>query len=183
MSLILKNLYSIVDIEATGGNSKIGRITEVAIVQFDGKKIIRKYETLVNPERPIPFYVQRLTGITNKMVSIAPLFKEVAEEIYNHLDGTIFVAHNVKSDYTFLQAELKNAGIIFKSDRFCTLELATDLIPEAESHGLANVSKHLEIEVENRHRAMGDALATVELLKHLIKADKTNKIVRSLRKA
>jgi DNA polymerase-3 subunit epsilon len=179
----LKKLYSIVDIEATGGNSKIGRITEVAIIQFDGEKIVDQFETLVNPERDIPYYVQRLTGITNKMAATAPLFEVVAPKVFELLKDSIFVAHNVKSDYTFIQAELKKAGIIYKSDRLCTLELAAKLIPQVESHGLEKVSKHLEIEVENRHRAMGDALATVELLKHLISISPLPKLEESLRKA
>lgn len=158
-------------------------MTEIAIIHFDGEEIVKKYETLINPERNIPKYVQRLTGITDKMVKVAPKFAEVASEIKSMLEGTIFVAHNVKSDYSFIQAELNAAGIEYKSDRFCTLELASDLIPEASSHGLEKLSKYLDIKVENRHRAMGDALATVEVLKHLMKLDSKNRIERSIRKA
>ena len=94
--ILMSKFYSIIDIEATGGNSKIGRITEVAIYLYDGKEIVKEYNTLVNPERSIPIYVQRLTGITDKMVAKAPLFTEVADDIASFLNGSCFVAHNVK---------------------------------------------------------------------------------------
>lgn len=180
---VLKNLYSIIDIEATGGNSKIGRITEVAIFIFDGKEVVKEYSTLINPERKIPSYVQRLTGISNSMAAEAPVFKEVAQEIYDVLNDTIFVAHNVKADYSFIKAEMKKAGIDYSSERICTLELSKELIPEAGSHGLGKICKYLNIEVPNRHRASGDALATVQLFKHLQSIDKQNKIQRLKRKA
>ena len=176
-------MYSIIDIEATGGNSKIGRITEVAIYNFDGNQVFKTYSTLVNPERKIPIYVQRLTGITNKMAKDAPPFKVVAQEIFEMLDGNCFVAHNVKADYSFIKDELANAGIEFRSDRLCTLELSKKLIPEAESHGLGKICKHLNIEVPNRHRASGDAEATVELFKHLKKIDEMNQMMSMIRKS
>lgn len=179
----MKDLYSIIDIEATGGNSRIGRITEVAIFIFDGEKVVEEYSTLVNPERKIPSYVQKLTGISNKMAAEAPTFKEVAKDIYKVLDNTIFVAHNVKADYSFIKAEMKKAGIEYSSERVCTLELSKELIPEAESHGLGKICNFLNIEVPNRHRATGDALATVELFKHLQSIDTKNKIHRLKRKA
>ncbi len=179
----MSKFYSIIDIEATGGNSKIGRITEVAIYLYDGKEIVKEYNTLVNPERSIPIYVQRLTGITDKMVAKAPLFAEVADDIASFLNGSCFVAHNVKSDYSFIKDELQKAGIAYKSEHLCTLELSKTLIPEASHHGLGKICKHLEIEVPNRHRASGDALATVKLFQYLQRVDKTDKIQRLIRKA
>ncbi len=181
--LVVKELFSIIDIEATGGNAKIGKITEVAILVFDGKEIVQEYTTLINPERKIPHYVQRLTGISDKMVKDAPLFKEVAQEVFDILNPTCFVAHNVKADYSFIKTELEKAGINFESERLCTLELSKELIPDAESHGLGKICKHLSIEVEGRHRAKGDALATVELFKYLQRIDSTNRIEKFKRKA
>ena len=178
----MSKFYSIIDIESTGGNSKIGKITEVAIYLYDGRNIVKEYNTLVNPERHIPNYVQRLTGITDKMVSTAPIFAEVADDITSFLNGSCFVAHNVKSDYSFIKDELENAGVEYKSERLCTLELAKTLIPEASHHGLGKICKYLEIEVPNRHRAAGDALATVKLFQHLQKVDKTDKINKLIRK-
>lgn len=176
-------MYSIVDIEATGGNAKIGRITEIAIYCFDGEKITKEYSSLVNPERPIPAYVQKLTGINNKMASEAPVFKKIALEVLELLNNSILVGHNVKADYSFLKSEMLKADIQFQSERLCTLELSKHLIPQAPSHGLDNICNHLNIEVPNRHRAAGDALATVELFKQLIQLDKENLIKRLKRNA
>ncbi len=179
----MSKFYSIIDIEATGGNSKIGKITEVAIYLYDGEKIVKEYNTLVNPERHIPSYVQRLTGITDKMVSTAPVFADVADDIASFLNGSCFVAHNVKSDYSFIKDELFKAGVEYHSERLCTLELAKTLIPETSHHGLGKICKYLEIEVPNRHRASGDALATVKLFQHLQEIDTTGKIEKLIRKA
>jgi len=164
-------MYSIIDIEATGGNAKQGKITEIAIIRFDGNSIIDRYSTLVNPKMSIPKYVQRLTGINNSMVNQAPAFHEIAEDVLAHINGSCFVAHNVDADYSFIRAEMKASGIDFNCDRLCTLELSQRLIHDAPSHGLAKICDHLEIEVANRHRAEGDALATVELFKHLLDRD------------
>lgn len=176
-------MYSIVDIEATGGNASIGKITEVAIYRFDGEKIIDSFSSLVNPQMKIPIYVQRLTGINDKMAKGAPLFSELADSIFKILKDSIFVAHNVKADYSFIQTAFLASGIEYSSERLCTLELSKELLPEAPAHGLEKVCDYLQIEVENRHRATGDALATVELFKHLLQVDTTNLIQKLKRKA
>lgn len=175
-------MYSIVDIEATGGNFSTGKITEIAIYRFDGEKITDSFTSLVNPEMKIPKYVQRLTGINDQMVSKAPVFSELAREILEMLDDSIFVAHNVKADYAFIKAEFLNAGMEFHAERLCTLELSKEILIDAPAHGLEKVCKFLNIEVENRHRASGDALATVELFKHLQKLDDRNLFERLKRK-
>lgn len=177
-------MFSIIDIEATGGNAKIGKITELAIYRYDGFNTVDSYECLINPERSIPFYVQRLTGITNKMVASAPLFKQVAKEVQEFMKGSYFVAHNVKADYSFIQAEMKQAGIDFKSERLCTLELSKALIPEAKAHGLDNICSFLNINVPDRHRAKGDALATLQLFQILMqKIDSKELTKKYIRKA
>ena len=164
-------MYSIIDIEATGGNAKDGKITEVAIYLFDGDQVLDEFDSLINPEKPIPPYVQRLTGINNKMVAKAPKFSEIAPKINSFIKDSCFVAHNVKADYSFIQSEMKKAGLDFKCKRLCTLELSRELIPEAGSHGLDKICDFLDIQVGNRHRAKGDALATLELFRHLRKID------------
>lgn len=164
-------MYSIIDIEATGGNAKQGKITEIAIIRFDGKSIIDRFSTLVNPKRSIPRYVQKLTGINNSMVTNAPTFHDIADKVLAHINGSCFVAHNVEADYSFIRAEMKASGKSFSCDRLCTLELSQRLIHDAPSHGLAKICDHLDIQVEDRHRAEGDALATVELFKHLLDRD------------
>ena len=131
----------------------------------------------------IPFYVQRLTGITNKMAAKAPSFSEIAADVNGILSGSCFVAHNVKADYGFIQAELKAAGFSYKSERLCTLELSKNLIPESPSHGLDKVCDFLNIDFIDRHRATGDALATVELFKILKQRDHSNLFEKLIRKA
>ena len=117
-------MYSIIDIEATGGNAKIGRITEIAIYRFDGEKIVDEFSSLINPERKIDPYVQRLTGITDAMAKKAPKFHEVAKEIVTITKDSCFVGHNVRFDYSFVQSEFASLGYPFKMERLCTLELS-----------------------------------------------------------
>lgn len=176
-------LYSIIDIEATGGNAKNGKITEVAIYTFDGLEIVAAFDSLVNPGMGIPPYVQRLTGINNKMAAAAPTFAEIAPKVASMLSNSCFVAHNVKADYSFIQAELFYAGIEFKSNRLCTLELSKRLIPEAPSHGLGKICDYLNIQIPDQHRATGDAIATVELFKILKQRDQLGIIEKLIRKA
>ena len=169
--LNLVDLYSIIDIEATGGNSKIGRITELAIYQFDGEKIVDEFSSLVNPQMKIPPFVQKLTGISNEMAAKAPLFADIAEQVYEITKNSCFVAHNVTFDYSFFQMEFKSLGIEYKRERLCTLQLSESLLPEAPAYGLGKLCKSLGIPLEDRHRAQGDALATVQLFQHLLEVD------------
>ena len=176
-------MYSIIDIEATGGNSKIGRMTEVAIYKFDGENIVDEFHSLVNPECSIPIFVQRLTGITDKMAKEAPKFFEIAKDIVEITKGTCFVAHNVKFDYSFFQMEFKSLGYDFKANRLCSLELSKLLLPGHDSYSLGKLCKSLGIELKNRHRASGDALATVDLFKRILAADENDLVTRKMRKA
>ncbi len=176
-------MYSIIDIEATGGNSKIGRITEIAVYKFDGKEIVEEFNSLINPEMSIPPYVQGLTGITNKMARKAPKFFEIAKDLYAILDNSCIVAHNVKFDYSFIQMEYQSLGFEFKAPRLCTLELSQLLLPGHESYGLGKLCKSLDIQITDRHRATGDAKATVELFKLLMEADTENLLSRKRRKS
>lgn len=184
--VILSLLYSIIDIEATGGNSKIGRITEIAVYRFDGNEIVDQFNSLVNPERKIPPYVQRLTGIDNRMAAKAPRFADIAHEVNRITLDSCFVAHNVKFDYSFFQMEYASIGLEFKRERLCTLQLSESLIPEVPSYGLGKLCKALEIPLEGRHRAQGDALATLKLFQHLMELDRSSdysKIQKYKRKA
>lgn len=178
----ISDLYSIIDIEATGGNSKIGRMTEVAIYKFDGTKVVDEFHSLVNPECSIPSFVQGLTGITDHMAKKAPKFFEIAKDIVEITQGTCFVAHNVKFDYSFFQMEFESLGYEFKSNRLCTLELSKLLLPGHDSYSLGKLCKSLGIQLQNRHRASGDALATVELFKRILDADQDNTVKRKLRR-
>lgn len=166
-------MYAVVDIEATGGNHVKGRIIEIAIILFDGEKIVSQYSTLVNPEVKIDWYVTKLTKITNKMVADAPLFKDVAEEILRLTKGNIFVAHDVDFDYKFLKEELRKVGLEFNEPQVCTLKLSQKHLPEEESYSLGKLCDAVGIPIpkEVRHRAEGDAVATAKLLGLLLAKD------------
>ncbi len=171
--------YSIVDIETTGG-SHGNRITEIAIVKTDGEQILSKYETLINPEVFIPKSITLLTGITNSMVEDAPRFEEVADEISQQLNDTVFVAHNVSFDYGIIKNHFEDIGVAFNKKKLCTVRLAKGIIPGHNSYSLGKISADLGITNSNRHRAMGDALATVELFHILNQRDKDNFVEYSL---
>jgi DNA polymerase-3 subunit epsilon len=160
-------MFAIVDIETTGGSPVSEKITEIAIYIFDGRKIIDEFVTLINPERQIPYYITQLTGITNSMVAEAPKFYEVAKQIVEITTDKIFVAHNVNFDYNFIRQEFKQLGYDFQRDKLCTVNLSRKIIPGHASYSLGNLCKGLGIEINGRHRAAGDAYATVKLFELL----------------
>jgi DNA polymerase-3 subunit epsilon len=174
-------MYAIVDIETTGGHASANGITEIAICIHDGKKITRRFETLVNPQRDIPVYIRALTGITNEMVSTAPAFEDVAHEIYHMLKGQIFVAHNVNFDYSFLRYHLNAAGYELQANKLCTVRLGRKIMPGLVSYSLGKLCSHLGIANNSRHRAMGDAQATAELFSLLLKSDTEKHITQALK--
>ncbi|HTN36271.1 MAG TPA: 3'-5' exonuclease [Arachidicoccus sp.] len=162
-------MYAIVDIEGTGSPAAKNGITEIAIVLYDGKKIVKQYETLVNPKIPIPKYVAKLTGISDAMVSVAPTFDKVAPEIFKLLKNTTFVAHNAGFDFPYLKYFLTEAGYELDIPVLCTLQLSRKAFPNLIKHGLESICEDLKITLDNRHRAGGDALATTRLLDMIIK--------------
>lgn len=163
-----KRIYAVVDIEGTGSPANKNGITEIAIVLFDGKEIIDQYETLVNPQIPIPKYVAKLTGISDKMVAEAPLFDQVAPSILKLLKKTTFVAHNAGFDYPYLKYFLEQAGYKLDNPVLCTLELSRKAFPNLVKHGLESLCEDLDICIDNRHRAGGDALATTKVLELIL---------------
>ncbi|MES2652415.1 MAG: exonuclease domain-containing protein [Bacteroidota bacterium] len=164
-------LYAVVDIETTGGYAAQHGITEIAILIHDGKEVIHRYQTLINPHQPIPIYIQALTGIDNEMVSTAPDFREVAAEIYTLLHDKIFVAHNVNFDYSFIKHHLDTCGYSLNSKKLCTVRLSRKLFPGFPSYSLGKLCSSLAVPLTNRHRADGDASATAILLEKLIEKD------------
>lgn len=166
-------MYAVIDIETTGGSARLERITEIAVYIHDGERIVEEYSTLINPERNIPYFITSLTGITNEMVEDAPKFYEVARRIVEITDGHIFVAHNARFDYSFIRQEFSMLGYNFKRPMLDTVALSRKLLPGHKSYGLGNLCKDLQIVINGRHRAAGDALATVKLLELLIEKDKS----------
>jgi DNA polymerase III subunit epsilon len=173
-------MFAIVDIETTGGYASANGITEIAIKIFDGKEVVEEFETLINPGQPIPRYIQAFTGISNEMVEQAPAFSEVAEKIHSFLKGKVFVAHNVNFDYSFVKAHLEHHGYPFQEKKLCTVRLARQILPGFASYSLGKLCHSLDIIIENRHRAGGDAAATAILFKKLLSCDTKNWIASSL---
>lgn len=164
-----KKIYAIIDIETTGGRSARDKITEIAIILYDGEKIIDTWETLIDPERTIPYNITKITGINDEMVVGKPKFYEVAKKIVEMTKGTIFVAHNVNFDYGFIKDEFKRLGYTYTRRLLCTVRLAKKSLPGFPSYALGNLIKMLDINVKARHRAMADAKATQELLEIILK--------------
>ncbi|MER3499250.1 MAG: DNA polymerase III subunit epsilon [Chitinophagaceae bacterium] len=175
-------MYAIVDIETTGGYASANGITEISIHVFDGEKVVDKFETLINPCQPIPYYIQSMTGITNEMVSEAPLFEDVAKEVYEMLNEKVFVAHNVNFDYSFIKNHLQFYGYELNCKKLCTVRLSRKIFPGFASYSLGNLCHSLGIQMSARHRAGGDAAATVEVFHRLLKHDHQQNIVKSLQR-
>jgi len=172
-------MYTILDIETTGGQYNEEGITEIAIYKFDGHEVVDQFISLVNPEKPIQPFVVKLTGINNAMLRSAPKFYEVAKRIIEITDGTIVVAHNASFDYRILQTEFRRLGYDFKKPTLCTVELSKKLIPGQVSYSLGKLVRALGIPMADRHRASGDALATVKLFKMLLAKDVEKEILKS----
>ena len=164
-------MYSVVDIETTGNGYRGQKITEISIFIFDGEKIVDEFTSLVNPEQKIPHFITNLTGITDAMVRTAPKFYEIAKKIAEITKDTIFVAHNVNFDYNIIRDEFKSLGFDFKRKKLCTVRLSRKIIPGLSSYSLGNICSAEGIEIAARHRAKGDAEATVELFRRLIIRD------------
>lgn len=170
-------MYAIVDIETTGGQYTQERITEISIYRYDGHDIVDKFASLVNPERKIQAFVVQLTGITDNMVKRAPKFEAVAKRIVEITEGCIIVAHNADFDYRILRQEFNNLAYNYERNTLCTVELSKDLIPDLPSYSLGKLCKSIGIPVSNRHRADGDAFATVSLFELLLLKDKEKSII------
>ena len=173
------NLYAILDIETTGGKFNEEGITEIAIYKFDGHTTIDQFISLVNPEKPIQEFVVKLTGISNKMLKNAPKFYEIAKRIIEITSDCILVAHNTSFDYRILCTEFDRLGYRFNRNTLCTVELSQKLIINQPSYSLGKLIKSLGIPMSDRHRASGDALATVQLFKLLLEKDLNKTIIQS----
>ena len=176
-------MYCILDIETTGGQFNEEGITEIAIYKFDGHEVVDQFISLVNPEKPIQPFVVKLTGINNAMLRSAPKFYEIAKRIIEITQDCIVVAHNSSFDYRILRTEFTRLGYDFIRPTLCTVELSQKLIPGQVSYSLGKLVRALGIPVTDRHRASGDAMATVKLFKMLLAKDVAKEILISSIKA
>lgn len=161
-------MYAIVDIETTGGYAAANGITEIAVYVHDGEKVIKHFETLINPQQLIPRYITALTGIDNSMLEGAPVFEDIADVLFEILNENIFIAHSVNFDYSFVKHQLKAAGYELACKKLCTVRLGRKVFPGLPSYSLGNLCRSLNIDIEHRHRAGGDAKATVRLFEQML---------------
>jgi DNA polymerase-3 subunit epsilon len=173
-------MYASLDIETTGGKYNEEGITEIAIHRFDGHQVVDQFISLVNPEKEIQPFVVNLTGINSQMLQRAPKFHEIAKRIVEITSDSVLVAHNAQFDYRILRTEFRRLGYNYERKTLCTVDLAKILIPDAESHSLGKLVRSLGIAVSDRHRANGDALATLKLFKLLLTRDTDKRIIREI---
>lgn len=171
-------MYAILDIETTGGKYNEEGITEIAIYKYDGHQIVDQFISLVNPEREIQPFVVNLTGINSNMLRNAPKFYEVAKRIVEITEDCILVAHNAQFDYRILCTEFRRLGFEYIRPSLCSVELSKQLIPGQDSYSLGKLVRSLGIPVSDRHRASGDALATLKLFKLLLDKDTSKSIIQ-----
>lgn len=161
--------FCIVDVETTGLSPQYNNIIEIGIVKVSGMKIVDRYSSLVNPGRNIPFFITNLTGITDEDVYNAPFFDDIAYDVKNFLDGSVITGHNLAFDYSFLRREFVSSGFDFNiKERLCTMRIARRLFPEEKSKSLGSMCTLLDVDNSQKHRALGDAEATAEILLKMI---------------
>jgi DNA polymerase-3 subunit epsilon len=162
--------FAVVDVETTGMRARgEDRITEIAIVHVEGSRVEVAFESLVNPGRPIPWRIEQLTGITDRLVQDAPRFEAIADQVVAALAGRVFVAHNARFDWGFVQAEVERAqDLALRMPKLCTVRLVRRLVPELPRRSLDSVMWHFGLETDHRHRAAGDAVVTARVLLRLV---------------
>jgi len=175
-------MYAIVDIETTGSYAAANGITEISIRLYDGREETDHFHTLIDPGQPIPYYIQRMTGITDKMVADAPRFSAVASKIAALLKDRIFIAHNVNFDYSFVKAHLNEEGFDLDCRKLCTVRLGRKIFPGLPSYSLGNLCPSLGIRIRDQHRAGGDTEATLALFRLMQQNDKEDHIEKSLQR-
>lgn len=148
-----------VDIETNGGNVERGKIIEVAAIRVEDGTVVDTFRTLVNPDSEVPFWITNLTGIQSSDLSHAPHFEDIAYQLHQLLDGAIFIAHNVRFDYSYIKRQLQEAGYAFAPKMLCTVRLSRALYPAARGHSLQKIIDRHGLQTAARHRAYDDALA------------------------
>lgn len=175
-----------VDIETTGGSPEKGGIIEIAIITVENGQVVDRWTSLVNPERPLPYFITSITGIVPEELEEAPTFASLASEVYQRLNGKIFVAHNARFDYSFIKNELKRNDLAFRSPTLCTVKLSRTLFPRYKKHNLDVLIERFNLNCENRHRALDDAQAMIdfiEVAQHKLGMEKVVEVVAELLKS
>ena len=164
-------MFAVIDVETTGLSAKSEKITEIAILLHDGKKVTEEFHSLINPEKKIPYRITQITGINDRMVANAPKLFELAKKIIEMTEGRIIVGHNVTFDYNFLRSEFREFEYDFDRETLCTVRNSRKYIKGQPSYSLGKLTKSLSIPHMDKHRALGDAKATVHLLNILLELE------------
>ncbi|MCQ2014717.1 DNA polymerase III subunit alpha [Clostridium butyricum] len=164
----IDDIYCVLDLETTGFSPKLEKITEIGIMKVKDGKVIDKFSTFVNPEKPIPPRVVEVTNITDDMVRNAETIDKVFPKMLEFIEGSILVAHNAEFDIGFLRHYAKVLGHDFDFTYLDTLSLAQDLFPQYKSYKLGRIAKNLGIKVEVAHRALDDVDTTVKVFNVMI---------------
>jgi DNA polymerase III epsilon subunit family exonuclease len=170
-SRLLKDLeFVVVDVEATGAKTPPNRLIELGAFRIRNGCIVDKFQSLVNPEIPIPRFVATLTGISNDMVKRAPVFADLAPQWLDFVNDAVLIAHNSNFDANFLNHEISRVypGHRMVNQHLCTVKLSRRVLPELINHRLDTIASHFSITIPSRHRAGCDALATAEIFLHLL---------------
>lgn len=172
--------FVFVDIETNGGNGERGRIIEIAAIKVLDGQIVDAFESLVNPGTSIPSWITALTDIQPKDLVGVPYFEDIADQLYQFVDGCVFAAHNVLFDYSFVKREFAAAGYRYSPKLFCTVKMSRALYPEHRGHSLEKIIQRHRIATSNRHRAHDDALATVEYAQLALKQKGSEALERNI---
>ena len=167
-------MFAIIDTETSGGNYNEEKIIEIGILIFDGNHITKTFQSLINPQKKVDFFVQKLTGIKDKDLKNCKIFKDYAGVIKKLLNNKVIVGHNVSYDYRVLKNEFNEIGLKFEAKTLCTIELSKKLFPDLKSYKLKQICDYFNIQLCNHHRAFDDAKATTELFKIIRRVEKTN---------
>ena len=147
----------LLDLETTGGKVTFHRVIEVGLLVVEQGKVIERWNTLVDPETPLPQFIQTLTGISPSDLKGAPVFSTIADELFDKLKGRVLVAHNARFDYGFLKNEFNRVGIKYSTKPLCSVKVSRKLFPQYKRHGLSEIIKRFDFGIKSRHRAMDDA--------------------------
>jgi DNA polymerase-3 subunit epsilon len=161
--------FSVIDTETTGMHSKFNRVIDIGVVDVEYKTITNTWETLIDPKQEIPYWITQFTKITNKHVQGKPEFKHIAPKVLSKIENRVIVGHNVGFDYSFLKYEFARINKSFEYPRLCTVLLGHRFVPELPHFHLDSLSSHFGLQIENRHRALPDALATAYIFIEFIK--------------
>ncbi len=172
--------FAVVDVETTGTRPDADRVIEIGLVRVERRRVVDRWRTFIRPDRPVPSFITRLTGIGDEDLHGAPGFDEIAHDLRRRMRDAVFVAHNAPFDRGFLRAEFTRAGIEWSPEVLCTVQLARALMPDLGGYSLDALTSHFRIEIANRHRALDDAAATAELLRRMLKVRRAAKAVARL---